>query len=76
MPHKEQEDQAKLNKFLIPLCIALPFNLVLLKDPDSENCTAVTEDGECRHAKGRYHIKGKFKCDKNTLIPLGSKQLA
>lgn len=70
MSKKENEKQILSPKLAIPICAALPFNIAILKDWESENCLAVTEDGECPHAKRRYHAPEKFKCDKNTLITM------
>ena len=66
MALKEHEQNTPIVKYLIPPCIALPFNLTLLKNHESGNCTAVTEKGECPHAKRRHHVPDKFECDKNT----------
>jgi len=71
---KVEEEKKKLIKYLIPPCIALPFNMVILRNEDSGNCMAVTEDGECPHAKKRNHAKDKFRCDKNTLLRLSDKK--
>jgi len=68
MAQKEQEKQNSLIKYLIPPCIALPFNLTILKNQESGNCVAVTEDGECPHAKRRHHVPDKFECRKDTLM--------
>jgi hypothetical protein len=76
MPKIENKEDHQLSKYLIPPCIALPFNLTILKNHESGNCIAVTEDGECPHARRRFHQPDKFKCDKNTLLPIDSKRLA
>lgn len=76
MPKPETENLIHFNKLLIPICIALPFNLVILKDEDSKNCTAVTEVGECPYAKQRHFVKEKFECRKDTLISLDCPKLA
>lgn len=70
MSKKEQEKQLLSPKLAIPICAALPFNMAILRNSESGNCIAVTEEGECPHAKRRYHAPKKFKCDKNTLIPM------
>lgn len=74
MSQKEKDENCSPSKFLIPPCIALPFNLTILKNAESGNCIAVTEEGECPHAKRRFHTPEKFECDKNTLISLNKKE--
>lgn len=69
MANKESKKINEFDKLMIPICIALPFNLILLKDEESENCRAVTQDSECPYAKRRRHDPSEFKCDKNTLTP-------
>ena len=76
MAQKEQETKNPLIKYLIPPCIALPFNMTILKDHKSGNCIAVTEDGECPHAKRRHHAKDKFECRKDTLMKTETPTLA
>lgn len=72
MSGKEKEQKLLSPKLAIPICAALPFNMVILKDWESGNCMAVTEDGECPHAKRRHHLPEKFKCEKNTLMSIES----
>ncbi|MDH5532940.1 MAG: hypothetical protein OEX81_00745 [Candidatus Pacebacteria bacterium] len=75
MSDKEKERQLLPTKLIIPICAALPFNMVVLRDEDSGNCIAVTEDGECPYAKKSHNVKNKFKCDKNTLMKVDSPRL-
>jgi hypothetical protein len=70
MNNKEIQEPNKLDKFLIPLCIALPFNMAILKEDTYGTCTTVTETGECPHAKRKNKSNGRFTCDKNTLTPI------
>ena len=72
----ENRENRRLSKYLIPPCIALPFNLTILKNHESGNCIAVTEEGECPHAKRRHHVKDTFECRKDTLMKVNNPKLA
>jgi hypothetical protein len=75
MANKEQEKLLPILKLGIPICAALPFNLVVLRNEDSGNCMAVTEKGECPHAKRRHHAPDEFECRKDTLMRIDNPTL-
>lgn len=75
MAQKEHYKGIFSTKLLIPICIALPLNVVILRDKDSGNCIAVTEDGECPYAKRRHHVSDKFECRKDTLMKIDTSTL-